>query len=698
MRNRSVISALALVPAVGLYASEPADSLSRALDEVTVEAARQTITPEVEVFIPENKQKQASPDAVALLRRMGIPQLNVDELGGTVKTISGESVSLFIDYLPATANDIKGMRMKDVVKVEVYDSPTDARFRGVEHVVNFIMQKYEYGGYAKIYNQMYGQRHDFVERPTLTGKAAYKRMTYDAVVGGDYVDGHSLKSSETASFKFPGLDEITRSITPGKAGRLAYHTVFGTLRATYQSEKAAIANSVGYNYSKQPHFDDYGRLTFTGVDLPGSEMANIVNRLWRTAEWSGDYYFALPRDFTLSLNPQAQYSYTVRDAEYVVDATPSISNKADSKTVYTRLDSRLNKKLNDRVTLFAEVSGSYNRNSVEYTGSNPGKVTLDRYYFGPEIGVAFRTDKFRLNGDAGYAFEWNDTGNNDARVFYPFMHLSTNYAFSDKLSLRTWTQFASSSPDAAERSPIMQQQNEFLWNSGNPDIGNSHHVTQQVSLSWFPSNRFQLSGYMAYFHLFDNLRRTYTPQVSADGVPMMVSHLYNDGAYNRYSAGVSMTLKLLDNNLQLRGGGDFSYYYLTGGGNDISKPYANWYVMGNYYLKDFNFTAYYYSHNSAVSSQSGSVDWSNESYAIAAGWGKNELSLNLYLTNFLAKDETYSRSTLHTPYYSSVKTLANGNHTPTVYLTVTYTFGFGKKIERGNEVKAVSATSDGILK
>lgn len=688
-----------MLPALALAAQEQADSLQRSLGEVTVEAAAQSVTPEKAVFIPEAKQKKASQDAIALLARMSIPMLEVNPVTSTVTTMSGQPVQIFIDYLPATSSDITGMRMKDVKRVEIYDYPDDPRFKGAEHVVNFIMQKYEYGGYARLFNQMFAAHNSFVERPQLNSKLNYKRMTYDLVVGGDVADNKVLRKGDFSTFRFPQPDgtvkEIHRDEYAGEPGKLQYHSVYTTLRAVYNTEKIQISNSVGFNYNRQPHFDEHSTLKFTGIDLPGGESAQLMTRLWRTAQWSGDYYFALPHDFSLVVDPSVNYSYTERHANYLVDGISTIVNNADSKTTSGRLDLRLNRKLNDKISLWGEVDGMYMRNSVTYKGTSPGKVVLDNQFFGPGVGMSLRLPKFYMNLDGGCAIEWNDTGSSSDREVYPYLHLSANYAFSDKFSWNLWTQYASNTPEAADRSPIVQQQNELMWATGNPDLDNSHHFTVQTSANWMPGNKFQLSGFVSYFHLFNQLLRTYTPTVTPAGQPVMMSYLDNQGDYNRFQAGLYATLKLLGNKLQFRAGTTLSAYDVTG--YDLKKVYPGWNVTANYYLDSFNFSAYYYAPSRSVSMSSAAETWASPNYAISAGWANNDWSVQIYGMNLFAKNNESSRSTLNTPWYRNHSTLENGNYMPTFYLTFSYTIGYGKQVRRGDEVNRISAGSDGIL-
>lgn len=163
---------------------EDADSVKvKDLGEIVVEADRRMVIKEGILFRPTSKEKRASQTATDLIAIMGVPELRA-QLGSLgVQTTMGESVAIFIDYMPASENDLKGMRMSDVKEVQYLLTPEDPRFMGAERVLNYIMKKYVYGGYTKLYAQespFWGLYSDV----SLTSKFTYKKFTYDLFYPG----------------------------------------------------------------------------------------------------------------------------------------------------------------------------------------------------------------------------------------------------------------------------------------------------------------------------------------------------------------------------------------------------------------------------------------------------------------------------------------------------------------------------------
>ena len=191
----------------GGYAQQPAempDSLDAGvLNEVVVEAQMQNTTARMSTYIPGAKEKNAAKDAVSLLNLMAIPQLSVDPVADAVKTLSGQPVSIFIDYVEASSEDISGLNPHDVKRVEYYDNTSDPRFSGKRYVINFIMQKYEWGGYTKMdATQSFGVTKTDA---SVYSKMKYKSMSYDIYAGEQYNAVRNAGDESVEDMRFTNL-------------------------------------------------------------------------------------------------------------------------------------------------------------------------------------------------------------------------------------------------------------------------------------------------------------------------------------------------------------------------------------------------------------------------------------------------------------------------------------------------------------
>lgn len=225
------------------------------LNEVTVTASDRSMSKEKDTYIPTSQNKRISANGTQLLQNIGITTLNVSRLDGTIKTVDGQPVSTFIDFLPASRTDLRNLRAEDVKRVDVYEYPSDPRFGGAQHVVNFVMQQYEFGGYTKVdaSQQTLINRGEYA----VFSKFAYKKMIYDVGVDFDYKSNHHGGEHEVSTFKFPNQTvEYTRNIEESRAKN---NGVFAFLRARYQSKKTTISNTFFVRRNKVPN--NYERAT-----------------------------------------------------------------------------------------------------------------------------------------------------------------------------------------------------------------------------------------------------------------------------------------------------------------------------------------------------------------------------------------------------------------------------------------------------
>ena len=145
MKHFYSIIAMAAATAITFPAAaqtEATDSVAATeLQEIVVEGVTRRIVKFGAEYTPDKKVKKAATDATRLLQLMQPPQLKVSPITGDIKTLSGKGVSMFIDFVPATKEDLEGMRTDYVLRIEILDFPDDPRFNGADHVINFIMRR-----------------------------------------------------------------------------------------------------------------------------------------------------------------------------------------------------------------------------------------------------------------------------------------------------------------------------------------------------------------------------------------------------------------------------------------------------------------------------------------------------------------------------------------------------------------------------
>ena len=101
------------------------------IDEVVVKAKMQHTNAMSSTYIPTMKQRQSAQNAIDLLQQLALPQININLMDNAVTTTSGQSVTIYINYIPASAEEMEGILTSDVRRVEYLDFPADPRFREV---------------------------------------------------------------------------------------------------------------------------------------------------------------------------------------------------------------------------------------------------------------------------------------------------------------------------------------------------------------------------------------------------------------------------------------------------------------------------------------------------------------------------------------------------------------------------------------
>lgn len=669
--------------------------LAVSLGTVTVEAENAHLYSDKSVYLPTAMQKNASQSGSELLNHMAIPQLGIIS-GNSITTNGGKPVAIFIDYLPASENDLLAMRVSDVKRVEFLEYPSDPRLQGNPYVINFIMQQYEYGGYAKAYGFgtfLNGHQEQMIGNVRMQ----YKRMTYD-LMGSAYNSGSSHTGSDmTETFRLPQDDETVKQferiseLESSKRHRNNYYLIF---KATYNSDKVQASTLINSNLDRQPNAFQNGIVKYSGYIYPTSEYCSAANNFSKFISYNGYYFFILPSNNSITFAPKYSLSHTDQNSDYSETGHSSILNSAVDNTNYLSGDLKFKHDFGKYGSFLGFMNGSYQYNRTSYSGSATGldRAKSSRIGFGANYEVSVN----KVRGHIGFGWDWDrlQFGSSVDLRNAPSFDVSIQYSPTGRHSFSAAFQYESWLPSPNFKSDQVITASPFLKYTGNPNLFPAKCCDFDFSYTWIPNNNYSLSAYA--WGLIVNDRYAYVYDADGNGVIRTIKQPM--GTYSQGRYGIKGTARFFDRSLVLTG--NLSQLF-----NHDGKPfYVNHFhvyytLQMAYYLKNWNFCMAYIS---PIGTWGGVMNgiWlrDKDDYYLQVGWSKSNLNISALVLDIGRWNWRSTRREMNSEFYSTDETLINGNSHALVKITATYTFGFGKKVGRDNEPQISGSAASGILK
>lgn len=670
------------------------------LEEVIVQGRTQRVIKHGVEYTPDKQMKRSSQNAAGLLLNMQIPTLQVTPRTLEVTTFTGKSVSMFINYIAATSEELNGLNTDDVIRVEVLDYPSDPRFQGAQHVVNFIVHKYEWGGYTKINLTGQTPSYDYTSG-NVYSKFAYKRMTFD--LNGGATLGHSTTygTDRETSFRnimFNGMhyDEvIKRSVSQDYL--MQKNTQFISFRAQYATDKVLIQHTAGFGRNASPTNRESSIAEFHPSITSGSRTYTMESNQSIYPSINGFYWFMLPKQQSLTLSWNLSVTGTRRNSVYRLEGLNPIENNNKERAVAPNINMSYQKQFQRNNSLRISLMSYNTRYRTRYSGSynDLQRLLSSENMLFIEYMQSY-CNKLHLYSRAGASYVIGRVnGHTNLKQWNPRLGIQLQYQPSQKWSLSWEGWWGNSHPEASSSNTAMIQSSELLWKQGNPDLRNTIFANTSIQCSYIPVNWFSVAGALEYEGNYNKQSIEYSVIPGYDG---LVSKTVNSGDFHSYSANLSATVKLFENKLVLGTNASARRVVLTGI-DAQHKNLLNVSAQASYYTGRFSLTLYGGSPYKNLNAWSqGAYMKGLYTYGITAGYGTKDLKLSLNFYNWF-RDKAYQTTTFHSPLYSYVERFRNDNWLGReINLSVSYTFGYGKKLQRNNELERTSSSSSAILK
>ena len=706
MKRSRIILTVSLIAAVfsGRAQENPAntsvqesetDTVGRQLQEIVVEGRMQRNIEGGVEYIPDKKSKKFAMDAISLLSIMMIPQLNVTP-DNTVKSASGENVKIFIDYVEATETDTRGLRPEDVLRVEVLDYPEDPRFKQSEHVVNFIMRKYEWGGYTKL---MASGRLLFDEKiwGALYQKFSYRNWMFDFTVSGDgaWTGDEDSRTSETfRDFCFDGkhYDDVSR-ITSPERNKGRYNNQNASMRVRYNTDRMNIGHTVSFARYAQPASDIYSRVEYAGIPLADTYATESKNS-WSTGGWiTGNYWFSLPENNSLQADWTLGFSDMGQSRSYRTGDLGSIDNDNRMKFYYPHLSVTHSKNLGHGNSIGAMAYSSYYIHDTRYCyledsrirSVNSETILSVNYYHRCEFGLS-------VNAQAGAHYIYGrQNGVDHTHHWTPYGTVSLNYSPDSRNSFRLSGAWFENQVYTDEADNVILRQDELVWYKGNPELRNPEKKWMMLTYSLIPSNRLSMYAYALYTNIRHGSVYDYMTVNGHDGIVRTYGDINTE---HNIDGAANLSLNFFNRSLSLTGLGGIRRNICTG-----MHPMTNTDFYGRFVLswtyRNFFIMAWYNTPETSVFSKKGYSVRNPEEYGIRTNYSFGNLKLQLIFSNW------FSDGKIHRDYRSPHYDYSGWNtkmpYARFAILTVDYTFPYGKPVNRNDEIQSQSAASGGFL-
>lgn len=657
------------------------------LAEVSVTADRCYLTDQKEVYRPSARDKRISRNAALLLQYMAIPSISINPVDNNITMAAGEAVSMFIDYLPATKMSLNNLNTNDVVRVEVYENPTDPRFRGVRYAVNFVMVKYEYGGFTK-----FDAEQRFIMnrgRYNAYSKMKYKKMTYDAAVSANYLNTHNQYTNDVEQYQFG--DEIISYAKETQRARTANHDITSFFKALFQNENTTVDNTVGIIYNNAPGgYDDFTESFSSPVYQSGSHSTATYSSSFGVS-WNGDYMFNLPSKYYLNIQPRV--SYTKFDSRYDYQSgNVNINNDNTDKAWITDLDMRLSRYFSQHY-FSLDLTGDANGNDMTYSGTTPEDVKSREYQAGTKLRASLKFGKVNFTAYFSYLYKWKRVGSIFIRRSLPQYYFSTSYTLNNRNRLSFSSLYEYGNIPVSELAPNLQIQNQIMAKTGNPWLKTMRAIDNNFSYYLRLSSNITLMPTVRYFHAERCVAYDYRP-IEINGRSIMLRTIDNTGVSNDWSISVPVSYQTSDYSLSLRV--EPKLYAMNDKGiMGIKKTFMRFNGSLSYSIGDFYLSTVYQTRGYSINRDEHT--YYRQYYYFTLGWsnGRLNLSASAYcpFTSSYVRGHTNYIST----YYNSKALDFSPSYRRSFGLTATYTFSYGKKVEH-DQVEAPAAMESGLLK
>lgn len=641
-------------------------SNSIALKDVVVRGSSITRKDTHLQIIPDKQIYKHTNNGYDLLYDLMIPNLQIDRQKGAVTTIGG-TVTLYIDGRKVEYREVKGLKSKDILKVEYYDVPT-GKYAGDYASINIITRPMTTGGYISVdgTQQLAYQEGDY----NLAAKVAHGSTSFTIFGGYNRLHYDADKIEREEFFHFDN-NEISRSYSSYE-GVNKQNQEYVQLNILTKKKKYMLSEKLSLVRKECPIDQTDGVLFVNKAQTrTGQSSTNISSSLMPRLSLYGNFditdkqYVELSLAGTYSRN---KYSNMYQDDEL------NTSTKTTEDYYSANFYGKYGIIFPHKNSLSFHLGSVYMNTMSQYVGTYESwqhQWSSQNYVF---VEYVQQFNKWRLRLKPGASALYYHTKDADAVSHYiPQLQSTIFWQPTKNQQVALDVLYSNSYPTSSSLNTAEQIIDNLRIKRGNENLRPMDFFQGAVNYNVQIGSRINIASVSNFSYQYHQYVEKYFEENGK------LINTIDDHNYSRSMVELlSLSWKATDN-LRLKIDGVYNHADVWG---KFRTSFNSWraYMNANYYCKDFAFRLWANTKGKEMMLPMIAVEQIPVNYGGSVNWNHKEWSIELGTVSPFHKNNEFIE-TLNVPVYNSQKHIISSTSRK-FYIQATYTFNFGKKIQK----------------
>ena len=585
------------------------------INEVVVSASRNVFTTDKQLIYPSDQQAEASSGGLDLLQKLPIPLLNVNPVTRTVSSFDPSGgVALFINDIPADANDIVILDPKQVKRVEVVRNPGMKYGSNLAIALNIVMKQMQDGialgvntnNSTKLtygYNNAFATYNRKNSQLTINQRENYQNYFEQT---SDDVREYLMPNGDWHTVRFQSLDARTLSATHGT-----------TMKYNLTKPDNFVFQTQGYlNLQRNPKQNRSYLVSETG-------KGDYINRTDTRDQYESpalSMYFKkyLPHQQALIFNVVGTYIHSDYDYLYEQENNGFQTEYSVGGKKASVIGEAKYYKGFKWGSLTSGIRSFYGYTRNHYVGDIDNEAKMVNSNTNAYVQADGRWKK--LSGSATLSLEDQYYTQQDDKyhklTFSPQANL--NYAVTPSISLGYRFSLASRLPSLASMNDIIIQKDLWERRVGNPFLKPFNHVENSLLATYYKGKIYAM--FSATYAINKNAIMPTITRTETDGMVFFDNGAKNQRDMNQLVLTAYLRYAAFNNKLIITGVGSYNHFnaqsdLYTNKRGFFSGNIALESYLGSFYLsarcasRDYSLFAETIWYNEYTSSISASYKW-----------------------------------------------------------------------------------------